>query len=311
MATEGMRFGALYGFCLGACLSGIQLALGWIDPPPAVEVVSETSAFVALPPKPDGAREAGDGEGVVYTEEGCLAYTGDVRDACFHALALQRAGKDAVGGQAACERIGEDPLRWECIADVAELYWPADRATSEAICPTIGKKKWRDQCWFNLALAASRIDYDYARRMCGEAGMWRDFCYHDVNGEIAQVEPAAALAWCDLEQGELLRRKTCYHGLGKYLGRTDPGAARGICEQVPTSNPLYPENCHHGIGWAMAETRGSAALEDCSKSGKYRDSCTLGVSAHAKRLDRGEALRICGEVSRDDLRQRCEAFANR
>lgn len=306
-----MRFGVLYGFCLGACLSAVQLALGWVSPPPEAEVVSEASAFVALPPKPSGARSEGDGEGVVYTEEGCRAYSGDVRDACFHALALQRSARDAVGGREACEQIAKEAFKWECVADVAELYWPSGRETSEAICPTIPTKKWRDQCWFNLALAASRVDFDYARRTCGEAGMWRDFCYHDINGEIAQIDPAEALAWCDREEGGLLRRKTCYHGLGKYLGRTDPGTARSICEQVPTHEPLYPENCHHGIGWAMAESRGSAAVADCVKSGDYSDSCVLGVSAHAKRLDPAEALALCSTVRREDLRGRCEAFAER
>ena len=304
-------FWSIYAACLGACLLAVQVALARVDPPPAPPADEVAAALVARPPKPEGVRAPAEGEGPRYTEAACRAYGGDIRDACFGALALQRAERDPVGGLAACEAIEAPALRWECAGDVAGLHWSVDRGAAEAICEAIPRRKWRDQCWFNLALAASQVDPDYARSRCGRAGMWRDFCYHDVNGEIAQVDPVAALAWCDLEQGALLRRKTCYHGLGKYLGRSDPEAAWHICQQVPTREPLYRENCHHGIGWALAETRGASALADCARSGAYRDSCILGVSAYVKRLDPGEALALCEEVRGASLRERCEAFATR
>ena len=211
----------------------------------------------------------------------------------------------------ACRELGREALKWECHADVAELHSEVDRDAAEQLCPDIPRRKWRDQCYFGIAMAWSIEDYDYARATCGKSGMWEDFCRHDVNGEIAQVDPNAALAFCELEEGDLLKRKTCFHGLGKYIGRVDVEGAFGICERVPTHEPLYRENCVHGIGWAMAESDAAAALSRCQDAGDYRDSCLLGVSAHAKVFDPGEAVRICETVRRSDLRQRCVDFARR
>ncbi len=306
-----MRFWLIYAALLATSIAAVQVAAANLAPPPPPPDEAPV-AYIALPPKPEGSPKAsGAGEGPLYTEAICEGYGGDFRDACFNALALQRAERDPAGALEACRAIAAEDTRLECTGDIAGLHWPVDRAVAEAICPEIPRKKWRDQCWFNVALAASASDFAYARGTCAKAGMWRDFCYHDVNGEIAQRDPDDALAWCDREQGELLRRKTCYHGLGKYLGRVDPPLARATCDKVPAHEPLYPENCHHGVGWAMAETRGAAALSACPLAGAYADSCVLGISAYAKRLDPAEALAICAGVQRADLRQRCEAFASR
>jgi hypothetical protein len=198
------------------------------------------------------------------------------------------------------------------VADVAELRSPIDRPGAEALCETIPPKKWHDQCIFGLAMANVRLESAYARAQCERAGMWRDFCRHDVNGEIAQFDPEDALAFCLQESGTALQNRGCFHGLGKYLGRTDPDLALAICARAPTHEPLYPQNCLHGVGWAVAETSQEAALTLCAKrGGAYADSCLLGVSANAKRFDAAEALRLCGDVRDAALREKCERFARR
>ena len=63
--------------------------------------------------------------------------------------------------------------------------------------------------------------------------------------------------------------------------------------------------CH-----TASDSEGALAL--CEREGDaWSDSCRLGVSAHAKRLDPARALALCAGVERADLRQRCEAFARR
>jgi hypothetical protein len=115
-----------------------------------------------------------------------------------------------------------------------------------------------------------------------------------------------------LESGTPLQNRGCFHGLGKYLGRTDPDFALAICARAPTHEPLYPQNCLHGLGWAVAETSQDAALTLCAKrGGAYADSCLMGVSANAKRFDPVEALRLCGGVKDEALREKCERFARR
>ena len=269
-----------------------------------------STEYIAVPPKPEGAR-LGEGEGQRYTEADCLDMLEDYRDACFMAVAWQHAERDPDGALSACDKVLETESRWECFSDVAEMHALQDRERSESICGEIPRKRWQDQCWFGIGLAWSTEDFDYARTSCERAGMWRDFCRHDVNGEIAQVDPQAALDWCKLEQGTLLQRKTCFHGLGKYLGRVAPETALGICDQVPLHEPLYRENCMHGLGWALAEQSGEALSFCRSRGGDYRDSCVLGVSAHAKKLDPQRALEICQEASSEQLRERCLAFAGR
>jgi hypothetical protein len=314
--VDRLRFWSLYAACLALCLGlveGLQLAIP--QAAAAVELNLATD-FVAVPPKPRGADTPtrGEGDGAVYTEEACRVLTGDFRDACFHFLALQRVARDLAGARAACAAIGGESLRWECEADLGELHSREDRVAAEQLCGGIPKKKWRDQCIFGIAMQWSTGDPDFARGACDRAGMWRDFCRHDVNGEVAQVDPQAALDWCNsqLGDGSQLQRKTCFHGLGKYVGRTDPPRALELCREVPIDDPLYRENCFHGIGWAVAETDSDAALALCTREGgAWEDSCRLGVSAHARRLDPARALALCAGVGRTDLRVRCEAFARR
>jgi hypothetical protein len=120
------------------------------------------------------------------------------------------------------------------------------------------------------------------------------------------------LRWCELEEGSLLQRKTCFHGLGKYIGRENPRLAAEYCQRVPSHEPLYPENCFHGLGWAVAESNPlDESMGFCSLLDDYNDSCLLGVSANAKRVDVAVAYEVCAGVVDDNLRSRCEAFARR
>jgi len=307
-----LPFFSLYLACLGICLAAIEgLQMGWEkEPEPPPQRIAEV---IAVPPKPEGARapEKGSGQGEAYTREGCMELSTDYRDACFSALAWQLAERDPEGALAACLGIESQDSRWECHSDVAEMHALQNAGVSESICLGIPRKRWHDQCWFGLGLAHAKVKFGQARAYCERAGMWRDFCRHDVNGEIAQVDGREALAWCNLEEGTLLQRKTCYHGLGKYLGRTDPEQARVLCDEVPEHEPLYVQNCHHGLGWALAEKQEENALVFCQGKSSQADSCLLGVSAHAKRLDPGRAYEICIGVESRILRDRCTAFARR
>ena len=311
---ELRRFLLLYLICLGASLGVVRLLA------PAEAAVEDESAaqrvaeFIAVPPKPDGAdrNENGDGEAALYSWSGCLQREGEFRDACFRALAWQWAEGDPDGALESCDMVEEEESRWECYSDVAELHAPTDRARSEAICPLVPMPKWRDQCWFGVALAFSHLDYEYARATCERAGRWRDFCRHDVNGEISEVDPDEALRWCKLEEGSLLQRKTCFHGLGKYMARQNPQLAVSYCERVPTHEPLYMENCFHGVGWSVAEARDVEGTKSfCRGIDGYSDSCLLGLSANAKRVDPALSEAVCRDVERSDLRERCVAFARR
>ena len=147
---------------------------------------------------------------------------------------------------------------------------------------------------------------------CEKAGMWRDFCRHDVNGEIAQVDSKEALAWCKREEGTALQRKTCFHGLGKYLGRTDPQAAVALCDRVPTHNPLYQENCvrTESVG-RLQRSKASRTLPLFADAWRTTRQLLLGLSAHTKRLSPERAEAHCSAVVREDLKKRCEAFARR
>ncbi|MCB9746667.1 MAG: hypothetical protein H6740_29095 [Alphaproteobacteria bacterium] len=310
-----MRFAfeLLYLGVLGASVGGIELLkVGFPPdpPPPAPQVVAEV---IAVPPKPEGVDlpEPGEGEGARYTEAGCEALSGDYREACFHALALQRAERDPDGALEACARLDEGAGRWECLADVSELHSVVDIARSEGICEGIPPKKWHDQCYFGIALAWSTLDFERARAQCEKAGMWRDFCRHDVNGEIAQVDPEAAFSWCLEENGSFLQNKGCYHGLGKYLGRSDPPKALELCARVPDKEPLFPQNCYHGLGWALAESSPEDALRTCGRVEGYSDSCRMGVSANYKRFDPARSVEVCEMVRDPDLRRRCLKFAER
>ncbi len=314
LPTSDLAFGALYAACLGACVGAVELLQAtWLVTPPPPPVVEDAVA-IAVPPKPEGARPlqgAGD-EGPRYTEEGCRARDGQLRDICFHQLAIQRSSTDLDGGLAACEQIAERDTRLECWSDVAEGYALADRDASLAVCPQIPKKKWRDQCVFGIALAWSTTDSPWAFRLCDKAGKWRDFCRHDVNGEIAVVDVDLALEHCAAEEGDLLRRKTCWHGIGKYIARVDVGAAFAACDRVPAGpDNLYRENCIHGLGWGASESAGAAFLSSCSRAGPEEDSCRLGVAYNLVRFDQTQALEVCAGVQRSDLRAQCNTFVTR
>jgi hypothetical protein len=307
------RFTLLYFICLGGSV-GVVHGVGLDPESETSESTQEISEYIEVPPKPDGVdlEQAGEGESDLYNWADCLARNGDFRDACFRALAWQWAAEDPDGALESCAMVQVSEQRWECESDVAELHAPVDRERAERICPSIPPRKWRDQCWFGIALSHSHIDFDYARDTCNQAGRWRDFCRHDVNGEISQVDPEEALRWCELEEGTLLQRKTCFHGLGKYIGRENPSLAVEYCQRVPTHEPLYPENCFHGLGWAVAESSPvGESIGFCDMLDGYSDSCLLGVSANAKRVDSGLAYEVCGGVVNDNLRGRCEAFAQR
>ena len=87
-----------------------------------------------------------------------------------------------------------------------------------------------------------------ASKLCSESGQWRDFCRHDVNGEIAVVNPELALEHCAAEEGDLLMRKSCWHGIGKYIARVDVQKTYAACDQVPPGpEQLYRGNAFMGL----------------------------------------------------------------
>jgi hypothetical protein len=285
------------------------LRMSWEAPvPPTPEAADDNSVAIAVPPKPEGAAEQGSGSDSsgTWTEQRCRQLSGELRDVCFHQLARGRAPTDLTGALVACEELESEKLRAECMADVAELHSPTDRDAALAVCPEIGTKKWRDQCVFGIALALSGPDPSYAFRLCDEAGQWYDFCRHDVNGEIAQVDDAMAFANCATEEGDILTRKTCWHGMGKYIARVDVARAWRVCESVPLGpQNIYRENCVHGLAWGAAESAGRAFLEQCGVLPAQRDSCKLGVAYFESRFDTAGALEICDSVERDDLTAKC------
>lgn len=307
-------FPLLYAACLAVCIGTVEvLRLGWEPPPPPPEPEPEESLAIAVPPRPEGARQIqGEGDEVYrYTEEKCRALDGDYRDICFTSLAQQRAPTDLEGGLAACDMVEDREKSMECKGYVAEGYAPADREAALAVCPTIPKKKWRDQCVFGIALSLSTLDSPWAFRLCDDAGKWRDFCRHDVNGEIAQVNHDLALEHCAAEEGDLLRRKSCWHGIGKYIARVDVDRAFRVCEEVPLGpSDLYRENCVHGLGWGASETAGAAFVPECSRAGEKEDSCKLGVAYNLRRFDIPAGLEICASVERADLREQCNKFVS-
>ena len=295
------------------------MCIAWIELSQVTSSISSQSQddisieIIAIPPKPEGNIKEIDskteGEGIFYTEEGCNKQPDKYKNICFHQLARQRAHHDVVGALEACQNINVPDTLGECQADIAELYAPHDKETALQICPTIQRKKWRDQCTFGIALALSTIESKWAFRICDKAGQWRDFCRHDVNGEIAVINVDLALEHCGWEEGDLLRRKTCWHGIGKYIARVDIDRAYEACSRVPNGpNNIYIENCHHGLGWGGSEEIGMDFLPTCERSGIYQDSCYLGVAYNLRRFDIRQGLEICYKVQREDLRRQCIDF---
>ena len=274
--------------------------------------VVETLSVVAVPPKPQGVRDVsgdGDGDGYRYSEQECAAQTGELRDVCFHQLARQRAATDLSGALLACDKVDQKRFSQECMADVAELHAVVDKSAALAVCPTIGRKKWRDQCVFGVALALSQVESAFAFNLCDKAGMWRDFCRHDVNGEIAQVNAKMAQKHCAAESGDLLTRKSCWHGIGKYIARKDVQKAFTVCSETPSGpNNTYIENCFHGVGWGGAEGDGVSFSNKCTAAGLQEDSCRLGVAYNVRRFEEVQAMSVCSTVVRADLRSQCELF---
>jgi len=313
-----MRFAfeGLYLVMLTLCVGFVELMrIGFpIDEtPPPPQPVAE---IIAVPPKPEGAKSAeGEGNGPAYTEEGCRAIERDLdlRDACWRALAVQRAERDPDGALDACEEVRLEEDLHACYADVAELHSVVDREWSENACETlipITDRTWHGQCWFGIALQHSTLDYDYARETCEKALDWKNFCRHDVNGEIAQVNPDEAFRWCEEAEHTGLQEQGCYHGLGKYLGRTDPPKAMEICEHTPGGK--LSEQCWHGLGWAIGESDLEGSVAVCDKEGgDYRDSCLLGLSSNAKRFDAELSVELCNMAKDADLRRKCLKFAQR
>ena len=308
-------FAVLYACCLVLCVGSVQLvrvARGDQGPTPAPDALFETA--IAVPPKPDVAETApeGPGSGTLYDEATCHGYEGDFRDTCFATLARQRAARDPDGALLACGEIRRQRVRLECLADVAEGHARTDLDAARAMCPEIPAKKWRDQCYFGIAMALWPDTPDTALVLCEEAGMWRDFCRHDVLGEVAVVDLEFVLEVCRREQGDLLTRKTCWHGIGKYIGRQDLDAAFAACQQVPLGpDNLYRENCIHGAGWAAGERWGSAGADRCIGAGPQRDSCLLGVAFQLKNADPEQGVVLCQQAQRGDLREHCLAFLTR
>ncbi len=307
-------FALLYALCLACCLGAVQGArMTWggraAEPP-----VLEPSVAIAIPPKPEtermGEAQQGAGEPVLYDEARCRGYEEqDLRDVCFHALARQRAARDVEGALLACQEVQRRRLRLECMADVGELHSGTDLARARAVCESIESRKWHDQCYFGIAMDQVSRDPAQALATCGDAGIWRDFCRHDVLGEVAVVDLDFVLEVCSEEQGDLLTRKTCWHGIGKYIGRQDLEAAFAACQRVPLGpDRLYRENCVHGAGWAAGERWGAAGAQRCSAGGAQSESCLLGVAFQLKRLAPEEAVSICQSVGRSDLRRHCLAF---
>ena len=307
----------LYLLCLGLCVGGVHSARAAVAArPEAASPEADHQVAVAIPPKPETELDRGPGdpsaEGTLYDEATCDRYEGDFRDVCYHALARQRAPRDLDGALLACEVVERKRLRMECQADVAELHVQTDLPSARAVCPGIPARKWRDQCFFGIAMALVQDAPRQALAGCDDAGIWRDFCRHDVLGEVSVFDLELVLEACGREEGDLLTRKTCWHGIGKYIGRVDMGRAFAACERVPQGpSGVYRENCVHGAGWAAGERFGDAGLLHCSTAGDLEDSCRLGVAFQIERSQPQEAEEICRSVRRSDQRAHCLDWVSR
>ncbi|MBN1335746.1 MAG: hypothetical protein JXB39_07275 [Deltaproteobacteria bacterium] len=303
-----------YLLWLAVCVAGVEGArrLSWAPTSVPEASVPAERVTLAVPPKPEvesvapRAQAQGTGGSVLYDEATCRRYKGDFRDVCFQALARQRAVRDLEGGLLACEEVGRRRLRLECMADVAEYHASTDLEAALAVCPAIEARKWRDQCVFGIAMALVPLDTALALATCDDAGMWRDFCRHDVLGETSVRDLDRVLEICGREEGDLLTRKTCWHGIGKYIGRVDLDRAFEACRRVPPGpGILYRENCFHGAGWAAGERWGVGGAIRCSEAGPQVDSCRVGVAFELKATSPSEAVDVCRTVVRSDLRNHC------
>ncbi len=302
-----------------ACLAAL-LGLRWgLEPfvrasQAAVAETAPSEGVMALPPKPEGAalrpgEQDGIGEGAArLTLDACMTMPGDVRDVCLQALARQSAERDPEGALLVCARISDTELGHECRADVAEGLAPIDRSAAERICIAIPVVKWRGQCHFGMGLALAETDPEYALGRCEFAEAFRDFCRHDVVGEVALVSLPPAVAFCSREEGDWLTRKTCWHGIGKYLARRDFDEAAAACGQ---STPEWRGQCFHGLGWGAAERDPDDTLARCAKQATYADNCRQGVAHQLKRFDLTRGLAVCESLQTRTIRERCLQFLKR
>jgi hypothetical protein len=185
---------------------------------------------------------------------------------------------------------------------------PIDRDAAAAICVAIPVMKWRGQCHFGMGLALAEIDPAYALGRCEHAEAFRDFCRHDVVGEVALESLAPAVAFCAKEEGDPLTRKTCWHGIGKYLARRDFAEAVAACGQATEASR---GNCFHGLGWGAAERDPDATLAACAGLPAYADNCRQGVAHELKRADPTRGIAICESIQTTSVRDRCLTFLKR
>jgi hypothetical protein len=312
--VRSLPFTVLVALCF-AVLLGLRFALEPLAARVAAVVSPEQpggEATLAVPPKPEGLEPKGEGTdgggGALLSREACERMGDAVRATCFQALARQSAARDPQGALQVCALIEDEDLRWECHADVAEAVAPVDRVAAEAICVAIPRVKWRGQCHFGMGLALAELDPADALGRCEQAEIFRDFCRHDVVGEVALVDLEPAVAFCAREQGDALTRKTCWHGIGKYLARRDAQEAATACGRATDA---WRGNCFHGVGWGAAERDADAALAACGTFVGYVDNCRQGVAHQLKRFDPSRAVSLCESIGTDTIRARCLSFVTR
>ena len=99
-------FWRLYSICLTILVLVVQL-LQWQFPSFVKSISEAPKRVISIPPKPKGVQEVSDGEGdeVLYTEEGCLNGPEQFRDICFHQLARQQAQTDLDDQSGLCKNI--------------------------------------------------------------------------------------------------------------------------------------------------------------------------------------------------------------
>ncbi|MDP2307264.1 MAG: hypothetical protein Q8P18_14655 [Pseudomonadota bacterium] len=307
-------FTLLFVACLAALL-GARFGLEPLAGRAAASASPTTSpdAVMALPPKPDGGErppsEDGTGAGAaLLTLEACSAMAEDVRDVCLQALARQSAARDPSGALQVCARIADAELRLECESDVAEAVSPIDRDAADRICAAIPAVKWRGQCYFGMGLALAEIDPAYALERCEKSEAFRDFCRHDVVGEVALEGLEPAVTFCAKEEGDSLTRKTCWHGIGKYIARRDFSEAAAACGRATDA---WRSNCFHGVGWGAAERDPDATLTACTALPAHADSCRQGVAHQLKRFDPARGIALCESIGTASIRARCLTFLKR
>ena len=301
LACLASGLGARFGLEAWLGAAGVQ----------AAAVQSAPESVMALPPKPEGLDRTeapqlgGSGPGGLgaLSPAACeRQYKGDYLDLCYQTSARQTGARDPEGAVLVCQKISKEELRFECEADVAEASAIVDRSFGERFCPTIDSVKWRGQCHFGMGLALAEVDPFYALGLCEKAEIFRDFCRHDVVGEVSLVNLDAAVTFCSREEGDTLTRKTCWHGIGKYLARRDMDEAAGACEKSTAS---WRTNCYHGLGWGAAERDVDAALAGCEKLGSYRDNCRQGVAYQQLRFDPARSVALCESIHDGTIQAKC------